>query len=166
MQSLTPALPKGFAEQVIDLEGELDTLCNLTNVQKLLALYSKAMEHYESLRNPIYQHYKERLRQLLARGDVQALLQHPSQLSDMPTPVESQRQRLEAKRRAFAKNLTNYSDLAANRSADKEMASHNTKSSSVLRKLQENIQHQCSALNNRVRQRRPRRENLMDHASQ
>ena len=149
------ALPNNFAQQVLDLEGELDTRCSLSCVKQLLELYSAAVEYFEAIQNSKYLHYTERMRQLLARDDVLFVLQHPD-----AGPFSSHRQRFDITRKAAAKALGPTRELAADRSAEKEMASHACKSSRVLRKLQENIQSQCSGLNKRVRQRQQKNNSI------
>ena len=151
-----PSLPKNFAEQVLDLEGEIDFKCELSSVKRLMELYTVAIEYYESVQNAKYLHYKDRLQVLLSRKDVLQLLENPTRVAKPTDAVQRNRRRTEASRKAFSLNLghVSTSSLMADRSAEKEIAVHNTASSSMLRKLQENIKNQCSSLSKRLHQRR------------
>ena len=50
-------LPVQFAEEVIDLEGELRLRCSLNLVKRLTELYTQAIEHYAKEENEKYLHY-------------------------------------------------------------------------------------------------------------
>ena len=68
------SLPKNFAQQVLDLEGEIDFNCELSTVKRLIELYTAAIEFYEAVQNNKYLHYQRRLQQLLDNTEIQSLL--------------------------------------------------------------------------------------------
>ena len=130
-----PKLPAKFAEEVLDLEGTLVTSCTLNNVKRRLELYSLAVEHYECMRNPKYIHYQERVHQLLSRKDVQRLLEVSSEAPASNSPPACQ----------------------AQKNADKTLKCHYSQATSMMRKVKRNLHNQCSALTERLNNRRHRR---------
>jgi hypothetical protein len=67
-------ISKSFAQDLLDLEVEVNLNCNLEKVRKLMELYSKAIEFYEENKNPMYTYYNEKIQNLLARDDVVSIL--------------------------------------------------------------------------------------------
>mmetsp|Transcript_7387 Transcript_7387/g.7247 ORF Transcript_7387/g.7247 Transcript_7387/m.7247 type:complete len:285 (+) Transcript_7387:22-876(+) len=65
----SPKLPQHFADQVFNLERELEHNCTAQNVSKLIELYSAAVEYYGSIMDNRFIHYKEKLQKLLSRDD-------------------------------------------------------------------------------------------------
>ena len=140
------SLPKNFAQQVLDLEGEIDFNCELSTVKRLIELYTAAIEFYEAVQNNKYLHYKDRLQALFSRNDVLELLEHRDATKQRP--------------RRKTLSLSHASSLMANRSAEKELSEHYSSSSNLLRKLQQNIQNQCSSLAKRLHERRLKNRSL------
>lgn len=60
-------LPNNFAEEVLDLEMKIDSKTNFTqkDIDRLVYLYSQAMEFYEMNNKDKYTLFKERLQKLL-----------------------------------------------------------------------------------------------------
>lgn len=54
-------LPPRFAERILQLEMDLDYSCSLATLKQLLQLYSTAIEHYESIEDPRFLQFQERM---------------------------------------------------------------------------------------------------------
>ena len=74
-------LPPSFAQNVLELETSLDFNCTLEVVNKLMELYTQAIEYYESIQNHNYLHYQERMHSILMRPDVIQILHRPKRLT-------------------------------------------------------------------------------------
>lgn len=58
-------LPDGFADEVLDLELKLEKDCTQADVDRLIYLYSQAMEFYEPVNKDKYLSFKNRIQKLL-----------------------------------------------------------------------------------------------------
>jgi len=60
-------LPSNFAEEVLDLEMEIESSTDITqkSIDRLVYLYSQAMEYYEGVDKVKYQSFKDRIQKLL-----------------------------------------------------------------------------------------------------
>ncbi|OMJ84710.1 hypothetical protein SteCoe_14099 [Stentor coeruleus] len=67
-------LPEDFAEQLLELEMQVDKNCEIDTIKALVDLYSNAIEYYENTKDTKYHAYKKRLHSLLLREDVQKVL--------------------------------------------------------------------------------------------
>ncbi|OMJ89503.1 hypothetical protein SteCoe_8299 [Stentor coeruleus] len=67
-------LPENFAQNLLELEMQVDKNCKLEDIRSLVDLYSSAIEYYESIKNSKFQAYHKRLHNLLLREDVQNVL--------------------------------------------------------------------------------------------
>ncbi|CAG9322152.1 unnamed protein product [Blepharisma stoltei] len=159
--SAFPKLPKHFAEQVIDLESDLDTNCTALGASKLVELYSAAVEYYGSIKDTRYLHYKERIQQLLARDDVINVLNH-----NQPTKLERSRSEDQLPSNEFELeelkipksdqiNLHFTSPLAIKKDAEDIINQHLNTSTSTSEKICENLRSQEGKhLERRLKQRR------------
>eukprot|EP00357_Protocruzia_adherens_P026951 CAMPEP_0115031832 /NCGR_PEP_ID=MMETSP0216-20121206/38791_1 /TAXON_ID=223996 /ORGANISM="Protocruzia adherens, Strain Boccale" /LENGTH=638 /DNA_ID=CAMNT_0002409603 /DNA_START=53 /DNA_END=1969 /DNA_ORIENTATION=- len=59
-----------FADQVLKLEFLVEKHCRLDDIQKLLDLYSRAVEHYNSRGDERFMDFKERIHRILTRDEV------------------------------------------------------------------------------------------------
>ncbi|CAG9333071.1 unnamed protein product [Blepharisma stoltei] len=159
-----PVLSPTFAQEVLDLEGELDFCVSFPMIQRLLALYSQAIEQLESIKDPRYLHYQDRMQKFLAREEVLKVIkdyqnpQKPLRSSLTPTPEsvrDTYRKRAEEKQKIKAKlmNSPPNKDITIERNAEKAILSHTTESSSASKRIQENLQSQAENLNSRLRDR-------------
>ena len=73
-------LPDGFADEVLDLELKLEKECTQKDVDKLIYLYSQAMEFYEPVSKDKYLSFKNRIQKLLVNPSVFSRMK-----SDQPT---------------------------------------------------------------------------------
>ena len=88
-------LPSKFADQVVQLES--DIACgrfNLETVNKLLLLYSQAVEYYNSLTDEKYQYYEGKIQTLLVRPDILLVMSQKNK-EVSARDVISQEQRLQ-----------------------------------------------------------------------
>ena len=87
------ALPDNFAEDLLDLEMDLERNCHLDTIRRLVSLYSvisikRAIEHYESKKDNKYKAYHNRMKSLLQRTQVQQVLTASSKPFSRP-PLSS-----------------------------------------------------------------------------
>ncbi|OMJ92574.1 hypothetical protein SteCoe_4583 [Stentor coeruleus] len=146
--NLLPSLPEHFAEHVLDYEIELDLDCNINTILKLMELYKSAIEYYESVSDPKYIHYQERLHNLLARKDVITLLNagSPTSVSKLtPSEIIKKMQdqvALRQRHRAHQVNMFMTKHLTESRDAESAMKKHNSENNLVSVKVIENLRHQ------------------------
>ncbi|OMJ84987.1 hypothetical protein SteCoe_13824 [Stentor coeruleus] len=146
--NLLPGLPEHFAEHVLDYETELDLDCNINTILKLMELYKSAIEYYESINDPKYIHYQERLHNLLARKDVITLLNvgSPTSVSKL-TPGEiikkmQDQVAIRQRYRSYQVNMFMTKCLTENRDAESAMKKHNSENNLVRAKAIENLRLQ------------------------
>lgn len=151
---LSPVLSSNFAQEVLDLEGELDFSCNMIIVQRLMHLYSQAVEYFESIKDPKYLHYQERMQNLLTRKDVLLAIKNPepvNRTSMTPTP-ESFKRKVEHRQKIRAKQADVHlnRNIKTERNAEQTIITHSTSNSQISNKLKENLKLQSEALNQRL----------------
>ncbi|CAG9318013.1 unnamed protein product [Blepharisma stoltei] len=157
----SPSLSSGFAQEVLDLEGELDFCCNIETIQRLLQLYTQAIEFFESIKDPKYLHYQERMQNLLARKDVLQVIKNPQgeNRSVTPTPTLStetfkkkaeQRQKMRVKQADVHLNK----DVAIERNAEQTIITHASSNTMIKGKIKENLKLQADSLNMRLHERK------------
>lgn len=152
-----PTMPVNFAQEVLDLEGEIDIQCNLTNVKRLMELYSLAIECYGAQQGHRYLHYRSRLHNLLAREDVQYLLENPT------VPEMSRIEELKMKKRVkIPRKAIDNNALAINRTTEKTLQNHKIESSTSSKMLQSNLKSQCESLCIRLIQRKEKNKEKHD----
>ena len=135
-------LPENFALQVLEKELALERQPTFGLVHDMISLYSTAIEHYESQNNPLHFNFQVRLRRLLARGDVQQVVQSPGLARHSPA------------------DLTNDSKAAQHMLACSQVKAH-----SVVSKAQNDVRSQESELTRRLVIRRLKRRNTCGTAS-
>lgn len=78
-------LPKRFAEQVLELEMNTHSL---KNVQRLMALYSKAVEFYNGNSDPRYLYFQEKMQNLITQPGVLDMLSSKAVVEEPVAPKE------------------------------------------------------------------------------
>lgn len=78
-QVIGHTLPESFAEDLLDLEMDLEKNCKLETIRQLVSLYSvisnqRAIEYYELIKDNKYQAYHKRMKSLLQKTQVQQVL--------------------------------------------------------------------------------------------
>ena len=137
-----PVISPYFAEELLDLEAELDMSPKLPVVKRLIELYSRAVEFYSPSQDPKYLHYQERLHSLLGRDDVLKLLEGP-----LP---KSGRQ----EKRSQSSQHTRPVDLSNELNAERTLQTHNLCSNQVSSLLKANFQSQQRYLSHRLIKRK------------
>ena len=69
-KKIEKTLPENFFEVELDLEVKVKRNFQMNYLQELISLYSKAIEYYQSIEDPKYLNYKNRLNSLLSRPDI------------------------------------------------------------------------------------------------
>ena len=64
------SLPDDFFEQILTCEIQLKKGVTMTTLRKLVNLYSKAVEYYESINDPRYMRYSKSLQLLLTQPQI------------------------------------------------------------------------------------------------
>ena len=83
-------LPKNFANKVLDFELKLDSgRFDLETIDKLMQLYSQAVEFYSGQNDEKYMYFTERIQNTLLRPEILKLIRHQN------SPNKSQREELE-----------------------------------------------------------------------
>ena len=67
-------LPKNFAERVLDLELKIDGgNFDIKNIDKLMQLYSMAVEYYSGMNDEKYMYFTERIQNTLLKPEIMKL---------------------------------------------------------------------------------------------
>lgn len=130
-----PEIRPAFAQSVLDLEIEFNFSPSLASLQSLTNIYTEAIEFYESHKNPKFTYYKTKLQTLLSRPEVLSLLTPPQ-----PIPI--------------AKKVPN---LQFNRSCEKTLQDYQTESSSLSKRIKDNVKTQSETLTDRLEKRKKTR---------
>lgn len=76
-------LPKNFAELVLDLELLIDSgNFDIETVNKLMQLYSQAVEYYSGINDVRYVYYTERIQNMLVRPEILRLMKDGKTYND------------------------------------------------------------------------------------
>jgi hypothetical protein len=126
-----PEVSPTFAQEVLDLEIEFNFNPRLNNLQQLMSLYSQGIEFYESLKNPKFNYYKNKLQELLSRPQVKAIL----------TPPEE-------------KVLKRVPSLQFDRTCEKTLQTHVVETQSLSKLIKQNVKVQADSLTNRLENRK------------
>lgn len=74
-------LPKNFANKVLDLELKIDSgRFDLECIDKLMQLYSQAVEYYSGMNDEKYMYFTERIQNTLLRTEVLKLMQNANSM--------------------------------------------------------------------------------------
>ena len=142
----TQTLSPEFAQEMLYLEECLNLNCSLSTVTRLIELYTKAIEFYEAEKNLKHIHYQERMQSLLSRTNVIQLFKNPS-VSRSQSKVFTNNSFVSPKSKP---SLIINTDLAVERNCEKVIKAHTLESSTVSRKLQENLKNQYDRLDQRL----------------
>ena len=75
MSTKAVKLPKNFAEMVLDLELLVDSgNFDINTINKLMQLYSQAVEYYSGMNDVRYVYYTERIQNMLVRPEILRLM--------------------------------------------------------------------------------------------
>lgn len=86
------ALPKNFAQRVLDLETDIEIgEFDISSVDTLLELYSDAVEYYNSRVDKRYLSYETKMQNLIVRPEIMMLMsgQNPNSSGDDPMDISS-----------------------------------------------------------------------------
>lgn len=89
-------LPKYFAQKVLDYELKLDAgKFDLDTIDKLMQLYSQAVEYYSGMNDEKYMYFTERIQNTLLRPEILALMQQQNLSNDKDKKEIIQKQKEE-----------------------------------------------------------------------
>lgn len=130
-----PEIRPEFAQLMLDQEIEFNFSPSLSSLQSLTSIYTEAIEFYESHKNPKFLHYKSKLQDLLSHPSVQTLL-HPQ---DQPQSN---------------KRVPN---LKHDRTCQKTLKAHQVESTTLSKRIKDNIRTQAESLSLRLEERKKNR---------
>ena len=85
-------LPPNFFEEVLDTEYKLKQKYNIQDIQKLIALYSKAVEYYEYLGDPRYIKYQNSLSLIFSQPEIKKYMNSGSSFKNAVKKVQFKKQ--------------------------------------------------------------------------
>ena len=143
-----PEINKSFAQQVLDLEVEINFQCNIENIKRLMELYTKAIEFYESDTNDKFVYYQEKMKQLLSQKDVLEILSSES------SPKKKIRQDSINIIDTKLNNISQFAKLPLERNCERVLQDHTIEASSISKKIGENLKGQSESLAQKIESRR------------
>ena len=81
-------LPPNFFEEVLDTEYKLKQKYNIQDIQKLITLYSKAVEYYEYLGDPRYIKYQNSLSLIFSQPEIKKYMNSGSSFKNAVKKVQ------------------------------------------------------------------------------
>ena len=81
-------LPPNFFEEILDTEYKLKQKYNIQDIQKLIALYSKAVEYYEYLGDPRYIKYQNSLSLIFSQPEIKKYMNSGSSFKNAVKKVQ------------------------------------------------------------------------------
>ena len=94
-------LPRKFAQQVLDLELEIDQgTFTIDTVNQLILLYQQAVEYYNGISSTKYQTYESRMQNLFLREEVIMVMAKPTASADSEKRKTQREHDLERQRSA------------------------------------------------------------------
>ncbi|OMJ94482.1 hypothetical protein SteCoe_2390 [Stentor coeruleus] len=168
--------PADLANSIIEKEIELEKNPSMILINELIALYTKAVEHYETQDNPKYLDFQERMHKMLLRPEILCILQKDNTkdfsreigntgkrslspkkilVNDEKMGLEIRKEQVEEDRKNLACQFTNV--LSNGSSCLNLIKSVNENTESVLVKIVESIKEQDLELEKRVAMRKRNR---------
>jgi hypothetical protein len=83
----TLKLAPNFAQEVMELEEQVNLNCTVPTVTRLMSLYKQAIEYYEADKNLKHIHYQERMQSLMTKNNVILLLTNAASPVTSPRPT-------------------------------------------------------------------------------
>ncbi|CAG9323799.1 unnamed protein product [Blepharisma stoltei] len=157
--SIVP-LPSNFADQVLELEIQVETQESIEAFKSLMELYSKAIEYYNSIGDAKYKYYQERMISFIQKQDsiLQAHASKTASTTTSPEKVPTSRHSVSTTSKLLfheppfevAPEVHRPTELAQRRAADKVMKQHEQESHVSIKHAQQNIKSQNDNLEQRV----------------
>ena len=144
-------LPAQFAENVLDLEGYLDFQCDIDSINRLIELYTRAIEYYGAKQDNKYLHYKSRLQNLMARDEVLFLLEYP-EVGCIERGADFELLSEEARRDRLSGGLQR--DELVHKEIEDALSAHYLESTQGSKEAVDNLKRQGTVLENRLRKRK------------
>ena len=85
-------LPPNFFEEILDTEYKLKQKYNIQDIQKLITLYSKAVEYYEYLGDPRYIKYQNSLSLIFSQPEIKKYMNSGSSFKNAVKKVQFKKQ--------------------------------------------------------------------------
>ena len=168
MPKPTQKLSPNFAQEILDLEEEVNLNCTVPSVTRLMSLYKQAIEQFEADPTQKHTNYQERMQKLMTKSNIiQILTQAASPApSPRPPPLTSPK----SLSLSFSRNLEISSptaiqvfspkskpapaDLVVERNCNKVLKDHKTENIDLGKKIHENLKHQSDNLSQRLLSRK------------
>jgi hypothetical protein len=156
-------LPTKFAEQVLELEMNVEhNVFTIKQVQRLMALYSKAVEFYGGKSDGKYLHYQDKLQNLLSQPKILDILSYKSVADPdrvkVPEKVETDlktKEQLKKKERMLKMTLhMNNKEMEKSDVKTKIIEDHATVKNQESKIIESNLSQQSDNLKRRLEERR------------
>jgi len=69
-RNVVNSLPENFFEKLVDLENKIEREFTMDLLQELINTYSTAIEYYESIEDPKYMNFTNKLNSLLSKPQI------------------------------------------------------------------------------------------------
>ena len=151
-RGMVPFHDNTFSHEIKTLESALEYDCNIEIIKNLIQLYTSAIENYESIRDPTFSIYKQKLKNLLNRPDVQSSIKS-SYKPESPVSSNNIRPRaltIGTERHRF--------ELSTERTVEKAVQWHRSENCLASEKIQENLKRHMESLNLRLCSRKKQTE--------
>ena len=170
-------IPADLANDILEKELEIEKTATLKLINELIALYTKAIEHYETQENPKYIDFQERMHKMLVKPEIFIVIKQGNEKfpnednekyenvreerKDIGSFLENRKEKAEEMRKTFAsqlnsallasKNMGSLKTLLAEHSSSTESASHSA--ISELKVQEQSLEQKLKARKSSVRPR-------------
>ncbi|CAG9329338.1 unnamed protein product [Blepharisma stoltei] len=141
-------LPPEFSTELVVLEQAIENNCSMEIINSTIMLYSKAIEHYEALKDPQYLEYQNKLKVLLHRKDVKSVINYQDSVKSS-----------EPKKPAL-------SSLNKHRNIENVLREFNNENNSTRPMIHENLKQQQDVLEYKMRARKNSLKNNLSFGSE
>lgn len=155
-------MPKQFAEKVLELELEIEHgTFTLKQIQRLMALYSKAVEYYNGKSDGKYLYYQDKIQNLITRPKVLDMLsQKEAEPTSEPAAAKSEtdlktKEELKKKERMLKMNLHfSNQEIEKDGLKSKIIEDHSSAQDLEYKIIQGDLNEQTDSMQKRIEQRR------------
>ncbi|CAG9314562.1 unnamed protein product [Blepharisma stoltei] len=159
-------LPADFANQVLDLEIQVETQESIEAFKSLIELYSQAIEYYESIGDAKYKYYQERMIRFIQKEDNVLVANTENSFTSPEKPTERHTISITSRQLfntppenpfELAPETRKTENLTQKRVAERVIKQHDLDTSATSKEIQLNLDSQDIALEHRISSRKKNR---------
>ena len=166
----TQKLAPNFAQEILELEVEVNINCTAPSVARLMSLYKQAIEQYEADPNQKHINYQEKMQSLMTKANIIQILTQAASPAPSPRPPPLTSPKSLSLSLSFSRNLEISTptaiqvfspkskpapaDLVVERNCNKVLKDHKTENIDLGKKIHENLKHQSDNLSQRLLSRK------------